>query len=98
MVLKFIYSEKATKFCKIFPLLLTAVHTVKSKGKISQNFVAFSEYVNFTMFSVSKARWARRNEKLTNYYVIFLYFRCQKQPKTKLPKWDETLNSEINQL
>ena len=43
---KFIYSEKATKFCEIFPLLLTAVHTVKSKGKILQNFVAFSEYMN----------------------------------------------------
>ena len=43
---KFIYSEKATKFCEIFPLLLTTVHTVKSKG-ISQNFVAFSEYMNF---------------------------------------------------
>ena len=37
---KFIYSEKATKFCEIFTLLLTAVHTVKS-------FVAFSEYMNF---------------------------------------------------
>ena len=46
-LLKFIYSEKATKFCEIFLLLLTAVHTVKSKGKISQNFVAFSEYMNF---------------------------------------------------
>ena len=46
-VLKFIYSEKAAKFCEIFPLLLTAVHTVKSKGKILQNFVAFSEYMNF---------------------------------------------------
>ena len=45
--LRFIYSEKATKFCKIFPLLLITVHTVKSKGKISQNFVAFSEYMNF---------------------------------------------------
>jgi hypothetical protein len=41
------YSEKATKFCKIFPLLLTTVHTVKSKGKISKNFAAFSEYMNF---------------------------------------------------
>ena len=41
------YSEEATKFCKIFPLLLTTVHTVKSKGKISQNFVAFSKYMNF---------------------------------------------------
>ena len=45
--LKFIYSEKATKFCEIFPLLLSTVHTVKIKGKISQNFVAFSEYMNF---------------------------------------------------
>ena len=26
---------------------MTTVHTVKSKGKISQNFVAFSEYMNF---------------------------------------------------
>ena len=43
----FIYSEKATKFGEIFPLLLTTAHTVKSKGKILQNFVAFSEYMNF---------------------------------------------------
>ena len=35
-VIKFIYSEKATKFCKIFILLLTTVHMVKSKVKISQ--------------------------------------------------------------
>ena len=47
MNLKFIYSEKASKFCEIFTLLLTTVHTVKSKVKISQNFVAFSEYMNF---------------------------------------------------
>ena len=45
---KFIYFEKATKFWEIFPLLLTTVHTVKSKRKISQNVVAFSEYMNFT--------------------------------------------------
>ena len=44
---KFIYSEKAMKFCKIFPLLLTVCTVVKNKGKISQNFVAFSEYMNF---------------------------------------------------
>ena len=35
---KFICSEKATKFCEIFPLLLTAVHTVKSKGKMPNWF------------------------------------------------------------
>ena len=54
--LKFIYSEKATKFCEIVPLLLTTVHTVKSKGKISQNFVAFSEYMNFNMTLKAKKR------------------------------------------
>ena len=42
------YSENATKFCKIFTILLIPVHTVKSKVKISQNFAAFSEYTNFT--------------------------------------------------
>ena len=50
--LKFIYSEKATKFWEIFPLHLTTVHTVKSKGKIWQNFVAFSEYMNFNIRNV----------------------------------------------
>ena len=47
-LLKFIYSKKATKFCEIFHLLLTVCTVVKSKGKISQNFVAFTEYMNFT--------------------------------------------------
>ena len=47
--LKFIYSEKATKFCEIFPLLLTAFTAVKKKGKISPNYVAFSEYMNFIL-------------------------------------------------
>ena len=45
-LIKFIYSKKATKFCEIFPLLFTTVHTVKNKEKISQNFVAFSVYIN----------------------------------------------------
>ena len=40
------YSEKATQFCKISTLLLSTVHTDKSKVEISQNFVAFSEYMN----------------------------------------------------
>ena len=34
--IKFIYSEKATKFCEIFTLLLSYVVPVKSKVKISQ--------------------------------------------------------------
>ena len=45
--IKFIYSEKATKVCKISTLDLTVCSTVKSKVEISQNFVAFSEYMHF---------------------------------------------------
>ena len=48
LFVKFIYSEKATKFCKIFALLLSYVVPVKIKVTISQNFVAFSEYMNFS--------------------------------------------------
>ena len=47
LLVNFIYSEKATKFCEISTLLLSYVVAVKSKVEISQNFVAFSEYMNF---------------------------------------------------
>ena len=47
LVLKFIYSEKATKFCEISTLLLSVCTVDKSKVEISQNFVAFSEYTKF---------------------------------------------------
>ena len=47
MVLKFIYSEKAAKFCQIFTLLLSYVVPVKSKVKVSQIFLAFLECINF---------------------------------------------------
>ena len=65
-IAKFIYSEKATKFCEVFPLLLTTVHTVKSKGKISQNFVALSEYMNFTLLNIGRAGLAKTYQKLVN--------------------------------
>ena len=44
---KFIYSEKATKICEISPVDLSYVVKVKSTEEISQNFVAFSECMNF---------------------------------------------------
>ena len=47
-LLKFIYSEKAAKFCKISTVDLSYVVPVKSTVEISENFVAFSEYMNFT--------------------------------------------------
>ena len=44
--IKLIYSEKATNFFEISTLLLTGT----SKVEISQNFVTFSEYMNFNSF------------------------------------------------
>ena len=46
-MLKFIYSEKATEFCEIFIVDLSYLLPIKSMVEISQNFVAFSEYMNF---------------------------------------------------
>ena len=52
----FIYSEKATNFCEISTVDLSYVVTVKSTVEISQNFVAFSEYMNFIRYQWS---WIR---------------------------------------
>ena len=46
---KFTYSEKATKVCEIFTLLLSYVVPVKSKVKTLLNCVVFSEYMNFNL-------------------------------------------------
>ena len=53
-VVKFIFSEKATKFCEISSADLSCLVKVKSTVEISQNFVAFSEYLNFTSPHVLK--------------------------------------------
>ena len=55
--LKFIYSEKATTFCKISILLLSYVVPVKSTGEILQNVVAFSEYMSFIKARDFQWRW-----------------------------------------
>ena len=52
-MIKFIYSEKATFFCEISAVDLSYVVTVKSTVEISQNFVAFSEYMNFKVLDFS---------------------------------------------
>ena len=44
-LVKFMYSEKATKFCEISTFALCSKG--KSKVEISQNFGAFSDYMNF---------------------------------------------------
>ena len=42
-----LYSEKGTKVCQISTVDLSYVVPVKSTVEIMQNFVAFSEYMNF---------------------------------------------------
>ena len=49
LILLFIYSEKATQFCEISTIDLSYVVTVKSTVEILQNFVVFSEYMNFKL-------------------------------------------------
>ena len=44
---KLIYSEKATKFCETSIVDLSYVVPIKSTLEISQNYVAFSEYMSF---------------------------------------------------
>ena len=53
-LLKLIYSEKATKFCEFSTLLLSVYTVNKSKVEILQNFVAFSEYLNFKVVQIQK--------------------------------------------
>ena len=49
-MIKFTYSEKATKFYEISTVDLSYVVPVKSTAGVSQNFVAFSKYMNFTKY------------------------------------------------
>ena len=44
---KFIYSEKVSKFCEFSTNYLSYVLPVKQLVEILQKFVAFSEYMNF---------------------------------------------------
>ena len=68
-MLKFIYSEKATRFCKISIVDLFYVVPVKSTVEISQNLVPFSEYMNFNIlfFLISTSLKVGYSEKATKF-------------------------------
>ena len=78
--LKFIYSEKASKFREISTVDLSYVVPVKYTVEISQNFVAFSKYLNFTKVlkyfkEMSKNRyhemkWVICEQKIFGHYSI----------------------------
>ena len=65
------YSEKATKFCEISTLDLFYVVPVKSTVEVLQNFVALSEYMNFTFQTlpkyIPKMALAKKNLGNSNY-------------------------------
>ena len=86
---KFIYSEKARKFCEISTLLLTVCTAVKSKVEILKNFVAFSEYMNFTKFMIDC-----KKEAIFSWFFIWYYFQlknaCLGDPVPNLV-WIDTL-------
>ena len=71
-MLKFIYSEKAKKFCEISTLLLSVCTVDKSKVEISQNFVAFSEYTNFNFL---QNPYFNRNSSTQELYKMTLAAR-----------------------
>ena len=59
----FIYFDKATKACKISTLLLSVCSADKNKVEIQQNFVAFSEYMNFTSLSKESKGYSHLSNK-----------------------------------
>ena len=77
---KFIYFEKATKFCKISNLDLTV--NVKYKVVILQHRVAFSQNLNF-------------NDYETFVYKVHIFWGGHKKLKKK-PNFDVTSESEEN--
>ena len=73
-IVKFIYSEKAPKFCKISTIDLSYVVPAKSTVDISQNYVAFSEYMNFT----KRSDKIRGTKYLFENGAFFSAARCKK--------------------
>ena len=74
---KFIYSETATNFCKISIVDLSYVVMVKSTVEILQNYVAFSEYMEF--ISKRRLRISKSNFYLPplNLITLFTYLQFQ---------------------
>ena len=72
--LKGILEVKAAEFCEIFTLLLTAVHIVKSKGKILKFFLALSEYKNSICLTLIKSM-SIQNHLVFSHHKIMRVFR-----------------------
>ena len=68
------YSEKAKNYCKISSIDLSYALAVKSTVDISQNFVAFSEYMKFTWQN-------KKGETFVGMLVFCCLFYCRQMIK-----------------
>ena len=85
-IVKFIYSEKATKFCEISTVDLTVTTQDKSTVVISRKFVAFSEYMNFNFVLLQSEILALRVQIQIVYSKIrSTYCRLSALPIHKIP-------------
>ena len=88
LTLKFGYSEKATKFEKNLPLKIWCYSVMPNffKWKIFSNFVAFSEYLNFTSgFLLEPGDGGRISGGGSSWYTSELNFRLLGRSKTSKP-------------
>ena len=77
-MIKFLYSEKATKFFEISTIYLACVVPVKSAVEISQNFVPFSEYMNFTIIYILSSASILWFDHFLDYRAeMCQFFRCR---------------------
>ena len=72
MSLKLIYSEKTTKLYEISTVDLTVTTWDKSTVEILQNFVAFSEYMNFTGKKCNGILEMQEMRKIWHIFVEYL--------------------------
>ena len=66
-ILKFVYSEKATKFCEISILLLSTVHTDRSKVEVLQKILASQNIWTLSILI------ARVGFKLSSFLFVFCW-------------------------
>ena len=88
---KFINSEKAIKFCEIFPLHLTVCTEVKSKVKISQIlWLSQNIWTHKNTKMKAHGNWFVSDLSLIFYSLLIEFFRfrfqkCKKNPFALLP-------------
>ena len=88
-LLKFIYSEKAIKYCKISIIDLTVTTQDKSTLEISQNFVSLSECMNFIQQNIRSLGIYFVSHVIFSSYTYVILFRINIRIILWFAKWTE---------